>query len=83
VRWEPAGGRATLYSYTVIHRAPFPDFPVPTVMAIVELEEGCSMFAGIIDCPFEDLRCDMSLEVTFERQNDEITLPMFRPAKHS
>lgn len=80
VRWVPASGRGTLYSYTVIHRAPFPDFPVPSVMAQVVLDEGCAIFSGIVDCRTEDLRCDMPVEVTFERQDDRITLPMFRPA---
>ena len=79
VRWVPASGRGTVCSYTVIHREAFPDFPVPVVMAIVELEEGCAMFSGIVDYAYDDLCCDMTVEVTFERESDEITLPMFRP----
>jgi uncharacterized OB-fold protein len=78
VRWVPASGRGTLYSYTVIHRAPFPDFPVPAVMAQIVLEEGPAIFSGIVGCDPDDLACDLPVEVTFERQDDAITLPMFR-----
>jgi uncharacterized OB-fold protein len=49
-------------------------------MAMVDLEEGYTMFSGIVDCPFDQLRCDMPVTETFEKQNDLITLPMFRPA---
>jgi uncharacterized OB-fold protein len=80
VRWVEGAGRGTLYSYTVMHREPFPDFPVPSVMAIVELDEGYAMFSGIVDCPYDELACDLRVEVAFEPQSDEITLPMFRRA---
>jgi uncharacterized protein len=83
VEWVEGSGRGTLYSYTVIRREPFPDFPIPTVMAIIELDEGYTMFSGIVDCRFDELECDMPVEVTFERQSEEITLPMFRPVARS
>jgi hypothetical protein len=39
--------------------------------------------SNIIDCPQtpEALELDMQLEVAFEKLDDEITLPQFRPAK--
>jgi len=50
---------------------------------IVELEEGPRMMTNIVGCPQtpEALELDMKLEVTFERLDDNITLPLFRPAK--
>ena len=80
VSWVEGTGKGRVYSYTVIHREPFPDFPVPAVMAIVDLDEGYSMFSNIVDCPRDRLRCDMPVEVTFERQPDGFVLPVFRPA---
>jgi uncharacterized OB-fold protein len=40
--WQQASGRGTIYSFTVVHRAPLEAFKadVPYVIAIVELEEG-------------------------------------------
>ena len=41
------------------------------------------MMTNIVDCPQtpEALQLDMPLEVVFQKQNDDITLPLFRPAK--
>jgi hypothetical protein len=41
------------------------------------------MMTNIVDCPQtpEALQLDMALEVAFEKQDDAITLPLFRPAR--
>ena len=41
------------------------------------------MMTNIIECPQtpEALELDMPLEVAFEKIDDKITLPLFRPAK--
>ena len=76
-----ASGKATLFSY-VIHHRPAPGFTPPYAIAVVELDEGPRMMTNIVDCPQtpEALQLDMPLEVTFEKQTDEITLPLFKPA---
>lgn len=78
--WVEASGRGSLYSYTEIHRAPVPGFKTPAVLAIVELEEGVTMFSNVVQCTPVDLRIGMPLQVVFEPLNAEITLPKFRPA---
>ena len=77
-----ASGRATLYSY-VIHHRQVPGFTPPYAIAVVQLEEGPRMMTNIIDCPQtpEALVLDMPLEVTFQQLDEEITLPLFRPAR--
>lgn len=77
-----ASGRAILYSY-VIHHRQVPGFTPPYAIAVVQLEEGPRMMTNIIDCPQtpEALVLDMPLEVAFEQLDEEITLPLFRPAK--
>jgi uncharacterized OB-fold protein len=76
-----ASGRARLYSYVISHR-PAPGFKPPYSIAVVELEEGPRMMTNIVECPQtpEALQLDMALEPVFERLDDEITLPLFRPA---
>ena len=76
-----ASGKGTLYSY-VINHLKSPGYEPPFAIAVVELEEGPRLMANILDCPQtpEALVLDMPLEVTWERLNDEITLPQFRPA---
>ena len=77
-----ASGRATLLSY-VIHHRPVPGFVPPYSIAVVELEEGPRMMSNIVEVPQtpEALQLDMRLEVVFHRVNDEISLPLFRPAR--
>lgn len=78
--WVEATGRGTLYSYTEIHRAPVPGFKTPAVFAIVELEEGVTMFTNVVQCAPERLRIGMPLKVVFEPLTAEISLPKFEPA---
>jgi hypothetical protein len=77
-----ASGRASLYSY-VIHHRPGPGFDPPYAIAVVELEEGPRMMTNITGVPQtpEALVLDMPLEVTFERLDEEISLPLFRPRR--
>jgi hypothetical protein len=78
-----ASGKGKLYSYVINHRLAAPGFTPPYAIAVVELDEGPRMMSNIIDCPQtpEALELDMKLEVAFEKLDDKITLPMFRPAK--
>ncbi len=77
-----ASGKAVLWSY-VIHHRPVPGFTPPYAIAVVQLAEGPRMMSNIVECAQtpEALQLDMPLEVVFEKQNDAITLPFFRPVK--
>jgi len=67
----------------VINHLPSPGFTPPFAIAVVELEEGPRLMSNIVECEQtpEALELDMPLEVTFEKLNDDITLPQFKPAK--
>ncbi|MBW1668277.1 MAG: Zn-ribbon domain-containing OB-fold protein [Deltaproteobacteria bacterium] len=83
VEWVEASGKGTIYSYTVVvNNAPsaFID-DMPYVVAIIKLEEGVQMLSNIVGCEPSELKCDMPVEVTFEKLNDGFTLPKFKPAK--
>lgn len=78
-----ASGKGKLYSYIINHR-PAPGFEEDGLyaIAVVELDEGPRLMSNIVDCEQtpEALQLDMALEVTFEKINDDITLPKFKPA---
>ncbi len=82
VKVTKASGKGRLYSY-IINHLPSPGFDGPFAVAIVELEEGPRLMSNILECPQtpEALQLDMPLEVTFEKLNDEITLPQFKRAE--
>ena len=76
-----ASGRGRLDSYVISHR-PHKAMEAPYAIALVALEEGPRLMSNIVECEQtpEALQLDMPLEVVFEAQNDDITLPLFRPA---
>ncbi len=79
--WRAVSGDATLYSWTVTHRAMHPAFAenVPYVVAIVELVEGVRLVAPLRDVIHEQLTLDRELHVDFERISESVSLPIFRP----
>ena len=76
VTWEPASGRATLYTWSVVHRNDLPPFGerVPYVAAVVDLAEGPRMMTEIVECEAAGLRAGMAVEVRFRDGT-----PVFRP----
>ena len=82
VVWEEASGRASLYTWSVVHRNDLPPFGdrVPYVAAVVDLEEGPRMLTNVVDCEFEALEVGMALEVGYQAISDEVTIPVFHPA---
>ena len=79
-RYEQASGRGHIYSFTISHRAPGPEFEVPYVVALVKLEEGPLMLSNIIGSNLEALRCDMPVAITWETLVDGRCLPKFKVA---
>ena len=81
LEWVQSRGRGVIYSYTVVHNNAPSAFAgdTPYVVAVIRLEEGVQMLSNIVDCDSEELRCDMPVEVTFEKLDDDFTLPKFRP----
>jgi len=83
LEWVEASGKGTIYSYTVVMNNSPSVFikDIPYVVALIKLEEGVQMLSNIVGCDPEEVRCDMPVEVTFEKLNEDFTLPKFRPMK--
>ena len=82
LEWAPSSGRATLYSFVIMHQLYDEAFAqdVPYNIAVVETEEGVRLTSQVVDCPNDALEVGMALEVTFERMSDDVAVPKFRPA---
>ena len=81
VEWEEASGRASLYTWSVVHVNDLPPFDerVPYVAAVVDLDEGPRMMTNVVQCAFDELVAGMPLEAVYTPISDEITIPQFRP----
>jgi uncharacterized protein len=80
LEWAPSSGRATLYSFVLVHQVDDEAFAadVPYNIAVVETEEGVRLTSQVVGCPNDELEIGMPLEVVFERMSDEVAVPKFR-----
>src|SRR5438552_14924616 len=78
--WTAISGKGTIYSFTVVHRAPDPfREDVPYVVALVDLAEGPRMMTRLIHCAPNECRIGMQVEVEFRKNGPEMSMPYFRP----
>lgn len=85
IGWFEASGRGRIYTYTVCRIAAHPAFEarVPYAVAMVELEEGPRMLAGLVDADLGRLSIGAAVRVCFEPISEEFALPMFELADDS
>jgi uncharacterized protein len=78
-----ASGRGTIYSFVVNHYPQVPAFDYPLIVALVELEEGTRLVANVSHMTPETTAIGMPVIAEFETFDDELSLPVFRPADGS
>lgn len=77
---EPMSGGGELYSFTVIHSPTIQPFEPPYVVALVALDEGPRVVAGLIGIEPGDVKIGTRLQAEIVQFDEELALPMFRPA---
>jgi len=82
ITWERASGRGTIYSYTVVHRAPAEFISkTPYVIALIDLAEDVRILSRLVDCDPQHIRIGMEVLVDCRAVTAEIALPFFRLAE--
>lgn len=79
--WAEASGRGTVHSFTIVHRAAFPEFQArtPYVVALIDLEEGPRMMTNLVGEGALDVAIGDAVAVTFEARGTEgAKVPQFR-----
>ena len=81
LEWIDAQGTGTVFSFTIVQRAPSPAFQslVPYAVAIVALDEGPHLMSNIVDAAPETVRIGMRVSVCFMDLDDGTRLPIFAP----
>lgn len=79
--WVAASGRATLFTFAIMHQRYHPGFfeDLPYNIAVVELEEGPRLNTTIVGLANDDLKVGLPLTVTFEQVGEGVSLPKFQP----
>jgi uncharacterized OB-fold protein len=75
VEWQEASGRGTIYTYSVMRRA-----PVPYAIAYVTLAEGPTMMTNIVDCDLDGITIGQPVRLVFKASEGGPPVPMFTPA---
>ncbi len=74
--WVEASGRGTIYSYSVMRRA-----PEPYVVAYVTLAEGPTMLTNLVDCDFDGLAIGQAVRLKFSPSEGGPPVPTFTTAQ--
>ena len=82
LEWVAVTGLGKVYSYSVVHRPQGPEFEVPYIVAIVELDEGPRMLTSLVDIGPDEVQIGMRVQVSFEDAGD-LALYRFGPAGRS
>jgi uncharacterized OB-fold protein len=79
--WRQLSGSGTVYTFTVVHRAPTPAYQAdaPYVVAHVELEEGIRVIGNVTGCAPDAVHIGMPVEVAFDDISECWTLYSFTP----
>jgi uncharacterized OB-fold protein len=81
---ETVSGRAEVLTFSVNYQPWMPGLEPPFVLAIVGLPEqdDLRLTTNIVNCPVDDVRIGMPVQVTFEPHVDEeVWIPLFEPVR--
>jgi uncharacterized OB-fold protein len=81
MEWQPASGRAEVFTYTVVHHAYDPSLAdkLPYAVAVVQLDEGPFFHTDIVGCDPNAVHVGLRVCVTYDAIDDETVVPHFTP----
>jgi len=79
--WRAASGTGAVWSFSVIHQAPYAAFEVdvPYILATIRLSEGVQMMTNLINCDIDQVTVGMAVQFTTETRTDGFKVPLFEP----
>jgi uncharacterized OB-fold protein len=78
--WKPLSGRGEVYTYTVVHRPIAAGQPLPTLIAVIALEDsgGLRMISNLVDADPDDVSIGAPVELVWEDMSRDLAIPRFR-----
>ena len=77
--WIEVIGKGKIYSYTEVSAPAGPAFKeeTPYIVASIELDEGARIISNIIKTDIKNVTIGKRVKVVFEKQSENLTIPMF------
>ena len=81
--WKQVPGRGEVYTYTIVHRPIAAGQPLPTVIAVIALEDsgGVRMISNLVGVSPGDVAIGLPVELVWEDMSAELAIPRFRPRR--
>lgn len=82
IHWAPKvmAGSGTVHSYVVLYHPIVPPFEPGYIVAVIELEEGPRVVMNLEGVDRADVQIGMPVTITAERMDENLVLPVARPA---
>lgn len=82
--WIESSGKGTVESFTIVRRAPLPEFrdSVPYALAAIRVAEGPRMITNVVGDDALEIGIGDPVEVTFSPDHHGNVLPRFRLTEH-
>ncbi len=85
IKWQALTSQPRLFTWTCVRQNLTQIFAVrgSYIVALVAYDEAPNLrlTTNIVECKPEDLHIGMPLEAVFQKVDDKITMPLFKPAK--
>ena len=84
MKWPELPGTATVYSFAICHRSPYPDledFTYVPVVVDIDGAPGARLVSNIVDIDPEEVKIGMKVKVDWNPIKDDWVLPIFRAAE--
>jgi uncharacterized OB-fold protein len=81
-QWDsvPSSGEGAVHSFVVMHHPKVPGYEYPLVCALVDLAEGTRLLSNLVGCEPGEVQIGMAVRASIESVDEELKLPLFRPA---
>lgn len=82
IHWAPKAmvPRGIVHSYVVLYHPVIPPFEPGYIVAVIELDEGPRVIMNLEGVEREDVKIGMEVNITVERMDEDLVLPVARPA---
>jgi uncharacterized OB-fold protein len=83
IEWESivSKGKGEVNSYVIMHHPPIPGYGFPIAVGLIDLEEGTRIISNVVGCELDEVHIGMKVALSIENVDDELKLPLFKPAK--
>jgi uncharacterized OB-fold protein len=72
-------GYGTVHCWTIPRHPPPFGFREAPIVAVIQLQEGIRFVSNVVGVPYDQMRHDLEVEVTFEDTMGKHKVPVFRP----